>query len=157
MARIMKFVAVAGLVLVAACGSDSDSESSSSTTTGGDAGNACPVENCSVTISDVVTSGEELEITWETNFDPDVSRNHVHVYWSTFSPAEVSADAESVHGVTQGTWVPTDANPNFITEGAVSMTVRGDAEEVCVTAADRDHNVLDVDVQDCFDVSDLVA
>ena len=159
MARISRFVAVAGFVLLAACGSDSDDTSSTSTTAGSDggAGNACPVESCSITITEVAASGDELEITWDANFDPDLSRNHIHVYWSTFTPAEVSNDAETTHGVTQGVWVPTDANPVFTTEGAVSTAERGDATEVCVTAADRDHNVLDVSIQDCTDVSDLVA
>ena len=164
MARTAKLVAVVGLLLLASCGSDSD-ESSSSTTVGdesstattGDAGNACPVENCTVTITDVAASGDELEITWEANFDPDVSRNHIHVYWSTFTPAEVSANAQATHGVEQGTWVPTDAYPTFVTEGAVSTSERGDADQVCVTAADREHNVLDIDVQDCRDISDLVS
>ncbi|MDH3707350.1 MAG: hypothetical protein OES57_14875, partial [Acidimicrobiia bacterium] len=125
MARILKIVAVAGLLLLAACGSDDDGDTSSddgsSETTaaadessddggdeGGDEGNACPVDGCTITISEVTaTDSGELEVTWETNFDPDVSRNHVHVYWNTYSPEQVSNDAETTHEVEQGQWVPT--------------------------------------------------
>lgn len=170
MARRLMLVAVAALVLLAACGSDDDdggdasSDDGATETTaasdegGGDEGNACPVDGCTVTITDVTaTDSGELEVTWETNFDPDLSRNHIHVYWNTYTPEQVSNDAESVHEVEQGDWVPTDADPTYVTAEAVSIEVRDDADEICVTAADRDHNVIDVTAQDCRDISDLVA
>jgi len=172
MARLLKIVAVAGVFLLAACGSDDDggdasSDDGSSETTaaadessddGGDEGNACPVDGCTITISEVTaTDSGELEVTWETNFDPDVSRNHVHVYWNTYTPEQVSNDAETTHEVEQGQWVPTDADPTYVTAEAVSVEVRDEADQICVTAADRDHNVLDVETQDCFDITDLVS
>ena len=43
--------------------------------------NACPVDGCVVTIVDIKPSGEELEVTFESNFGPDVSKNHFHVWW----------------------------------------------------------------------------
>lgn len=173
----MKFVAVAGFVFLAACGSDSDdggdaaddtstdsvaADSADGTDDGAstddvDEGNACPVEGCTITINSVVEAGDEFLVNWSTNFDPDEGRNHIHVYWNTFDPEQVSGNAETEHGVDQGSWVPTAANPEYTTEGAVSTSVRGEATEICVTAADLEHNVLDITVEDCFDISGLVA
>ena len=99
--------------------------------------------------------GEELKVTWTANFDPDTSRNHIHVYWDTYDPAQVSNDAESVHGVTQGEWVPTDSYPSYTSDGAVSVSQRGTSTTVCVTAGDKDHNVIDVGVENCRDVAAL--
>lgn len=154
-------VTVAALaVFGAGCGSDDDTKSSGSTsTTGGSSEpvqNACPVDGCQITIDDVVKDGDELEITWTANFDPDVSRNHIHVYWDTYDPAQVSNDAESAHNVTQGEWVPTDDYPAFTSEGAVAVGQRGTSTTVCVTAGDKDHNVIDVGVENCRDVAALL-
>lgn len=151
-------IGVAAVLLLAACGSDDDSSDAAATDEGGEttAANACPVDGCTITITEVAVADDELEITWESNFDPDVARNHIHVYWNTFDPEQVSNDAETTHSVEQGDWVPTDANPTFVTEGAVSTEVRGDATEVCVTAADLDHNVLDVSIENCRDISELL-
>lgn len=154
-------VAVAALALFAVgCSSDDDSKSSGSTTTtvvsNEPVQNACPVDGCQITIDDVVKDGDELEITWTANFDPDVSRNHIHVYWDLYDPAQVSNDAESVHNVTQGEWVPTDSYPTYTTEGAVAVGQRGSSTTVCVTAGDKDHNVIDVGVENCRDVAAIL-
>lgn len=151
---------VASLAIGAGCGSDAKKSSSSSTapktsdTTSKQ--NACPVEGCEIRIVDVAPDGEELAITWEANFAPDFARNHVHVFWDTFTAEQVSNDA-SEHDVTQGEWVPTGENPTFVTEGAVAVSARGESTTVCVTAGDRDHNVIDSAVVDCRDVSALLA
>ncbi len=149
------------VALLAGCGSDTKSSSSSttSTTTSGSKGtkqNACPVASCQIKIVDVVADGSELSVTWEANFDPDFARNHVHVFWDTFSAAQVSNDA-SENGVAQGEWVPTGDNPSFVTQGAVSTSTRGASTTICVTAGDRDHNVIDSDVVDCRDVAALLS
>ncbi|MGZ8734412.1 MAG: hypothetical protein ACXW1M_04440 [Acidimicrobiia bacterium] len=154
-------VVIAAVALFAAgCGSDDDDTSSGSTSTTGASTepvqNACPVDGCQITIDDVTRDGEELEITWTANFDPDVSRNHIHVYWDTYDPAQVSNDAESTHGVTQGEWVPTDSYPSFTSEGAVAVGQRGTSTTVCVTAGDKDHNVIDVGVENCRDVAAIL-
>jgi hypothetical protein len=52
--------------------------------------------------------------------------------------------------------VPIDAPETFVTEGAVSVAVRGDSTTVCVTASDGDHAVIDSSIVDCRDVSDLL-
>src|SRR3546814_12161926 len=43
--------------------------------------NACPVDGCEVTIAEVAKAGDELAVTLDANFMPDVSRNHFHVWW----------------------------------------------------------------------------
>ncbi len=153
------------VVAGAGCGSDSDSaavpettEAGGGATTSVDAGtseNACPTAGCQITIDDVVNDGEELRITWQANFVPDASRNHIHVYWDTYTPDQVSNDA-AARGVQQGEWVPTDAFPDYVTEGATSTAERGNSTTICVTAGDNDHNVIDATVQDCFPVADLL-
>jgi hypothetical protein len=165
-------IVVVPLVLaVAACGSDDSGSGSSDGTSapatdaadsgdtaadaGGDAANACPADGCAITILDVVRSGDELEVTWEQNFAPDLDRNHIHVYWDTYTADQVSSDAAD-RDVEQGEWVPIDAPETFVTEGAVSVAVRGDSTTVCVTASDGDHAVIDSSIVDCRDVSDLL-
>lgn len=117
--------------------------------------NACPQEGCRVEITEVEQAERELELTFDANFDPDLSQNHFHVYWDNFTAEQVSDDAEPRFGVTQGDWEPIDENP-YTTSGAASVTERGEATGICVTASDRDHNVLDPEQFDCADVSDFV-
>ncbi len=114
--------------------------------------NACPADGCTIQITNVAPSGSELEITWEANFLPDVSRNHIHVYWDTYTAEQVSSDAEA-KGFTQGDWVPTDIYPVYVSDGALSVENRGESTTICVTAADRDHAVLDASAVQCVDVS----
>jgi hypothetical protein len=158
----LALVACVALVTLAGCGGDDDDDSTSQaspTSAGGDTeadgANACPVEGCEIAITDVAAEGNELRVTWETNFEPDFSKNHVHVYWDTYTADQVSNDA-AARGETQGEWVPTGDNPEFVTEGAVSTSARGESTTVCVTAGDRDHNVIDSAIVDCRDVADLL-
>ena len=152
---------IALAVLVAGCGGDDDdaatatSASTDQTQPNETAQNACPVEGCEVTITNVVAEGNELRVTWNANFAPDFSKNHIHVYWDNYTADQVSNDA-AARGVTQGEWVPTAEYPDYVTEGAVSTSVRGDSTTVCVTAGDRDHNVIDSGIVDCRDVADLL-
>lgn len=116
--------------------------------------NACPVDGCVVEIVEVGPSGEELAVTFESNFTPDVSKNHFHVWWAEkFTVEQVGRNAETVHGVTQGRWHRHDDYPVYITKGAASAGVREGAVTLCVSAADRNHNILDVKIFDCMDVS----
>ncbi len=114
--------------------------------------NACPVDGCQITILAIEKSGDELEIKWEANFLPDVSRNHIHVYWDTFKAEEVSSDAEA-KGFKQGDWVPTSDYPKFVTTGAMSVANRAESTTICVTAGDRDHAVLDPEMVHCLSAS----
>ena len=117
--------------------------------------NACPVDGCEVTIEGVEKSGEELEITFKSNFAPDVSKNHFHVWWGeNFTVEQVGRNAQTVHGVKQGRWHRHADYPTYTTQGSSSTGVRGEAVTICVSAADRNHNILDVKVYDCVDVRD---
>ena len=147
------------LVLVAAACADDTGEAGGTTqpTDGeGPVANACPPEGCQITFVDVEAAGDELLVTWEANFDPDIARNHIHIYWDIYTADQVSDDAED-RGVTQGDWHPTDAYPTYTTESAASVANRGDSTTLCVTAADRNHVVLDSSIVDCRDVSALLG
>lgn len=157
--RVLVSLSVLALVLVG-CGSD---EPTAGSGTGGTpaagsqapVANACPAEGCQITIVDAARDGGEIAITWEANFAPDISKNHIHVYWDIYTADQVSSDAEA-RGVTQGEWVPTDAMPTYVTESAVAVATRGDSTTLCVTAGDRDHAVIDSSLVDCRDVADLL-
>lgn len=117
--------------------------------------NACPVDGCEVRIVSVERDGDELRLTLEANYAPDMSRNHIHVWWGdNFKIEQVSNNAEPVHHVKQGEWHPTADYPAYITQSAASTTVRGSATTLCVSAADRNHDILDVSKLNCMDVSD---
>jgi len=152
--------------ILAACGSSAKKSSEttpttpaaeSPTTTSG-LPNACPTEGCKIHIVSVkkAATGNELEIALDANYAPDVSRNHFHVYWDHFTSKQVSDDAEPRFNVTQGAWVPTADNP-FTTTDAVSVTKREQSMKVCVTAGDRNHDVIDPTLFECRDVRDLVT
>ncbi len=117
--------------------------------------NACPAEGCKVRIASVVREGRELKITFEANYAADIARNHHHVYWDTYTAKQVTSDAQTRFGATQGAWVATQDNP-YTTGDAVSVGSRGTSTRICVTAGDRRHNVIDPAIFDCRDVSDLL-
>lgn len=160
LSRCIVFFAAFGLAgLVASCGDDDENGTTTATTVAPQTtalANACPPDGCRARIVDASRAGEELRLTFDANFTPDMSRNHLHVFWDTFAANQVSDDAERRFGVTQGDWVPTADNP-FTTADAVSVGVRGESKRICVTAGDRDHNVLDPSLSDCRDVSALLA
>ena len=62
-------------------------------------------------------------MTWTANYKPDFSKNHIHVYWDTFTSQQVSNDAEA-HGVKQGSWHPTDEYPVYVTGSEASVKRR---------------------------------
>jgi hypothetical protein len=156
--RILLVVACASLAL-AACGSDepaADSDTPSvGTTSSAPPSNACPVDGCVISIVDVAKEGDEIAVTWDANFNPDVSKNHIHIFWDRYTPEQVSSDAEA-NNLKQGEWVPTDAVPTYVTGSAVSVKNRGDSTTICATAGDRDHVVIDPSLVDCRDVSALL-
>lgn len=149
---------VALTLALGACGSDNGSAGSASTTSVTSKAvqqNACPVDGCAITIEDVQAEGKELRIRWKANFAPDFSKNHIHVYWDIYTADQVSDDAAD-RGVEQGEWVPTDSYPEYVTSGAASTAKRKTSTKICVTAGDRDHNVIDSSIVNCRDVSDLL-
>lgn len=119
--------------------------------------NACPVDGCEVRITDVKAAGSELELTLDANFQPDVSKNHIHVWWGeSFTVEQAGRNAEPVHGVPQGRWHRHDDYPTYVTQGAASTEARDGAKTLCVSAADRNHNILDVSIFHCVDVNSLL-
>lgn len=116
--------------------------------------NACPVDGCVVTIANVSKAGDELQVTFESNFAPDVSKNHFHVWWGElYTVEQVSNDAEPTYSVQQGDWHPTADFPTYTTQSAASVSVRNGARTLCVSAADRNHDILDPKVYNCVDVA----
>ncbi len=115
--------------------------------------NACPVDGCEVRILEVKAAGDELALSFESNFKPDVSKNHLHVWWGEkYDIKQVGRNA-STFGMEKGKWHRHDDYPDYITTGAASTTIRDGAVTICVTAADRNHNVLDASLYHCVDAS----
>ena len=102
--RLSLVLASIAAVVMAACGSDEPTEGSTSGPAAGSAApaapvaNACPTDGCVITIVDVAKKGDEIAVTWEANFEPDVSKNHIHVYWDTFSADQVSERRRGARG-----------------------------------------------------------
>lgn len=119
--------------------------------------NACPVDGCEISISSAKMNGDEIEVMFDANFQPDVSKNHIHIWWGeNFTVRQVSANAETVHNVKQGDWHPTADYPNYVTTSAASTSQRNGATTLCVSAADRNHDIIDPDVSACVSVEDLL-
>lgn len=119
--------------------------------------NACPIDGCIVKITDIAKAGDELELTFDSNFQPDVSKNHFHVWWGElYTVEQVGRNAQSTFGVEKGRWHRHDDYPKYITTNAASTSMRDGATTICVTAADRGHNVLDAKLFHCVDASDYL-
>lgn len=119
--------------------------------------NACPVDGCVVTIISTEKAGEEIAVVLEANFTPDNAKNHLHMWWGEqYTSQQVGRNAISEHDVEQGKWHRHDDYPSYVTTGAASTSIREGSTTLCVTAADRDHNVIDADVFHCMDVSDYL-
>ncbi len=116
------------------------------------ASNACPAEGCKVSFQGIEDAGDELTLTFSSNFTPELSGNRFHVYWDRFEARQVSSDAASKHGVAQGEWQPTADNP-FTTTGPAAVGRRGESTAICVTAGDKDNNVIDPAAAECRDVA----
>jgi hypothetical protein len=119
--------------------------------------NACPVDGCQVRIVSAEKDGDELKLTLQANYLPDVSKNHVHVWWGdNFTVEQVSNNAETVYHVKQGDWHPTADYPVYVTQSSASVTQRGNATTICVSPGDRNHDIIDVTKYDCRPVADLL-
>jgi hypothetical protein len=157
-------------LLLSGCG-DSDSDSSGTTaegaaptdSAGGEDGalpNACPADGCAVSIEAVAASdsGDELEVTFDANFTPDFERNHIHVFWASQEPGAVSSDFAERGFETQGKWNPTADYPTYTTQEDVSVNAesRAGSTQLCVTASDGAHAVINDSLFSCTDVADLL-
>jgi hypothetical protein len=118
--------------------------------------NACPAEGCRATIVSARRApGGELILTLSANFAPDLSGNHLHVYWDHFAAKQISLDAQPRFGVTQGQWEAV-AELQYTTAGATSVISRRTSPKICVTAADHNHDVLDPTLYSCYDITSLL-
>src|SRR3546814_4810959 len=89
------------------------------------------------------------------SFARGISRNHCHVWGvENYTVEQVSNDAEPNYGVKQGDWHLTDEFPVYTTQSEASVSVRSGAHTLCVTAADRSHDIFDPKVYHCVDVSE---
>ena len=69
--------------------------------------NACPVDGCSVKIIAVKQAGDEMQLTLKANFSPDMSKNHIHVWWGdNYTVEQVSNNAETGLQGKAGEWHP---------------------------------------------------
>ena len=119
--------------------------------------NTCPVDGCEVSILSIEKSENELKLTLESNFTPDNSKNHFHMWWGEqYKPEQVGSNAKSEYNVEQGKWHRHDDYPVYTTTGSASVEVREGATTLCITAADGDHNVLDPQNFHCMDVSEYL-
>jgi hypothetical protein len=116
---------------------------------------ACPVEGCAISILDVKKHGDELQLRVQANFTPVLAHNHIDVYWDVYTADQVSGDA-ATRGVTKGKWMRTADYPLFVTAGAVSTRNRQGSTKICVTASDRDDDVIDASIANCRDVTALL-
>ncbi len=116
-------------------------------------GALCPAEGCSIRILDAQPSGAELAVTLEANWAMSVNGIHAHYFWSpTYAANQVGGDSAARFGVAVGSWDLDDRFPFYVTENAASTSLRGNATELCVTAADANHNVVDPALVSCFPV-----
>ena len=119
--------------------------------------NACPVDGCQVHFVSVEKEGEELKVTFQANYKPDMSKNHMHVWWGdNYDVKQVSNNAETVYGVKQGSWHPTDEYPVYVTKAEASTVKRDSATHLCVSAGDRNHDIIDPALFECRSVADLL-
>lgn len=117
--------------------------------------NLCPEEGCRVEVTAAERQGEELLLSLQANFAPDLARNHIHIYWDNFSAEQVGSDSPARFGVRQGEWAEVERT-SFATSGRVSVSARGESMMICATAADLDHRVINPRQSDCFEVGELV-
>jgi len=152
--RLVVLCPLLAAALLVSCGGDGDGAATGEAERSRPP-NACPADGCRATITSATGAGGEVQLTFDANFDADLARNHFHVFWDTYTAEQVSDDAEPRFRVQQGNWVPTDDNP-YTTSDEVSVKVRQGSTRLCVTAGDRNHNVIDPSIVDCRDVSDLL-
>ncbi len=121
-------------------------------------GPTCPPEGCMVRIVSIEPTDGELQLTLEANWEMSIQGMHAHYFWSPrYSPAQVGNDSPARFGVPSGDWDLDDRYPLYVTEGEVSLSrQRPEDTDLCVTAADAGHNVLDPDLFDCAPLAGLV-
>ena len=90
-ARALRPGLVALALLVAGCGGDDDDDAATTTSRADqtlaerDGAERVPCRRLQDHDHRRAPEGDELRVTWEANFEPDFSKNHIHVYWDTYT------------------------------------------------------------------------
>lgn len=117
----------------------------------------CPQEGCRVKITEIKSAGSELRLTFEANFKPKMPGTHIHVWWGeNFTIEQVGLNAQTKYGVPTGEWDYTDDYPDHSTHGPSSTHARSDAHTLCVSAADNNHNIVDISKFYCLDAKNFL-
>ena len=119
---------------------------------------ACPTSGCDIRILGAVVSGGEVVVSLEANWVMAEFGDHAHFYWSpNYSAEQVGGDSSERFGVTVGSWDLDARYPVYVTENGASLALRGSATDMCVTPADRNHNVIDPTVVSCISVVEALG
>ena len=101
----------------------------------------CNSEPCAEMLSVAIVDGELL-IDWVANgFTPDTNGNHAHFFWSIYETAQAGSGGG-------GSWELTDDIP-FVPSGEMRAANRPAGAEICVTAANSGHAVIDAANSHC--------
>jgi actin-like ATPase involved in cell morphogenesis len=118
---------------------------------------ACPTTETRpcIEMRSIALQGDSLVIEWDAfNFTPSIGDTHAHFFWNNQLPQQAGTNAGDF-GVPVGAWELTDARP-FVSgqDPTTPMLVSRrppDATQVCVTAANAAHAVVDPTVFSCID------
>ncbi|MDH3754502.1 MAG: Hsp70 family protein [Acidimicrobiia bacterium] len=98
-------------------------------------------------IASLSVSGDSYVIDWTANFEPDIGADHAHFFWDVVGIENAGAPGA-------GPWELTDQQP-YVSAGVIRPSQRpAGAEQICVTAANNSHTVIDLALFDCRDVPD---
>ncbi|MGQ0824594.1 MAG: Hsp70 family protein [Actinomycetota bacterium] len=103
-----------------------------------------------IEMASVDVDGDSIVVAWTPfNFDPSTADFHAHFFWNTTLPGEAGTNAADF-GLSPGTWELTDQRP-FVSQDSMLLSAKpSDATEVCVTAGDSGHGVVDPEQFDCL-------
>ncbi len=114
-------------------------------------GHTCPVANRCTFIDSVAVDGDSLVVEWTAiGFEPSFEADfiHAHFFWDIYSADQAGTNA-ATFGVTQGAWEITKEQP-FRSSGEIRVQNRPvPANQVCVTAGNFAHAVVDPLQFDC--------
>jgi actin-like ATPase involved in cell morphogenesis len=118
---------------------------------------ACPATETRpcIQMRSIALQGDSLVIEWDAfNFTPSVGDTHAHFFWNNQLAEQAGTNAGDF-GVPVGAWELTDVQP-FVSgqDPTTPMLVSRrppEATQVCVTAANAAHAVIDPTVFQCID------
>jgi hypothetical protein len=118
---------------------------------------ACPATETRpcIEMRSIALQGDSLVIEWDAfNFTPSVGDTHAHFFWNNQLPQQAGTNAQDF-GVPVGAWELTDARPFVSGQDPTTPMLASrrppEATQVCVTAANAAHAVIDPTVFQCID------